>query len=103
MKQILRRSEASEDAEEADFYYLEHAGATVADHFLEDYDRALLHIAQLPSTGSARYANLTDARSLRFWTLAKLPYAVFYFEHAVDVEVIRVLHQSSDIPAHLQP
>lgn len=103
MKRILRRSEASEDVEEAVLYYLQHADAVVADHFLDEYDEALHHIAQFPSTGSGRYADVLHASGLRFWTLKKFPYAVFYLEHTDAVEIVRVLHQSSDIPAHLQP
>ena len=103
MKRILRRAEASDDAESAVLYYLEHAGTALADRFLDEYDRALLHIAQFPATGSVRYSSLFDTVRLRFWTLHKFPYAVFYLEHPDAIEIVRVLHQSSDIPAHLQP
>lgn len=103
MKRVLRRAEASEDVERAVLYYLENAPAAVVDRFLDEYDHALLHITQFPSTGSGRYASMLDARGLRFWTLTKFPYAIFYLEHADAVEIIRVLHQLSDIPAHLQP
>jgi toxin ParE1/3/4 len=103
VKRLLRRSEASEDVENAVLYYLEHAEPEVAERFLNEYDDALLHITQFPGTGSGRYTSLLSADGLRFWTLHKFPYAVFYLEHANTIEIIRVLHQSSDIPAHLQP
>ncbi len=102
MKRLLRRSEASKDVENAVVYYLEHAEPEVAERFLNDYDHALLHIAQFPGTGSGRYTNLLGADGLKFWTFHKFPYAVFYLEHVDTIEVVRVLHQSSDIPAHLQ-
>lgn len=103
MKGILRRTSASHDVDSAVLYYLEQAGTSVADRFLGAYDHALLHISEFSGTGSTRYAKLFDTASLRFWTLQKFPYAVFYLELTDAVEVIRVLHQSSDIPAHLQP
>ena len=41
-------------------------------------------------------------RGLRFWTLNRFPYAVFYVESGPGIEVVRVLHQSADIPVRLQ-
>ncbi len=102
MKRILRRTAASHDVDSAVLYYIEQAGTSVADRFLRAYDHALLHISEFSATGSTRYASLFEASNLRFWTLQKFPYTVFYLEHTDAVEVIRVLHQSSDIPAHLQ-
>ena len=62
---------------------------------------ALQHIAQHPGTGSRRYANASSIEGLRFWTLRHFPFAVFYAEHPHHIAVLRVLHQSSDLPQHL--
>lgn len=102
MKRVLRSAQASQDVENAVVYYLEHAESGVAERFLDEYDHALLHIAQFPGTGSGRYARLLGANGLRFWTLNKFPYIVFYLQRADAIEIVRVLHQSADIPQHLQ-
>jgi len=82
-------------------YYLHEAGAAVARSLERAVDDALLHIEEFPGTGSRRYGHLVAHGEVRFWTLRKFPYAIFYTEHATGIEVIRVLHQASDIPVHL--
>ena len=57
--------------------------------------------AGLPS-GSPRYAHELDIPDLRFRTVGKFPYLVFYVESEADIDVSRVLHGAQDIPAWLQ-
>ena len=84
-------------------YYLTEASFDVAERFVDAYDEALWHICRFPDTGSRRYATSDADFELRLWTLNKFPYAVFYRERANDIEIIRVLHQASNIPVHLEP
>ena len=63
---------------------------------------ALDHIERHPATGSMRYTVSNVKPPLRFWTLNHFPYAVFYFAHSDHIDIVRVLHQSADIPQHLQ-
>ena len=83
-------------------YYLSQAGADVALAFLAEYEAALEHMRTHPGTGSPRYGEVLDIDGLRFWMLKRFPYAVFYIERDAYIEVVRVLHQYSDIPVHLQ-
>jgi len=103
VKRIERRIQASEDLDSTVAYYLDIAGVVLSKRFLDEYNSALIHIATHPGTGSRRYVQLSDGAELRFWTLKRFPYAVFYIDRPDAIEVVRVLHQSSDIPAHLEP
>ncbi len=77
------------------------ATLVVAERFRDEVDAALRHVAQHPGTGSTRYARQGDTAPLRFWTLTRFPFAIFYTEHSDHIAVLRVLHQSSDLPRHL--
>ena len=101
MKSYQLDAAAEADVIAAHAYYLDHANADIADGFLESLDDAFAHIGHNPGTGSLRYAFAGTSESLRFWTLGRFPYAVFYIERTTLIEVVRVLHQASDIPAHL--
>lgn len=101
MKPVAPQSAAEADVNKAFDYYWEQGGRVLAERFLDAYDAALNHIAEHPGTGSTRYALQGDATPLRFWTLRRFPFAIFYTEHPDHITVVRVLHQSSDLPHHL--
>ena len=102
MKPCRATARAEADIDATIDWYLKEATADVASRFLSVYDHALEHIAQFPGTGSTRYAEPGDKQNLRFWLLDPFPYGVFYVERKDFIEVVRVLHQASDIPAHLE-
>ncbi|RRD58144.1 type II toxin-antitoxin system RelE/ParE family toxin [Comamonadaceae bacterium OH2545_COT-014] len=101
MKPLRRHWQATHDVQDALSWYLEHAGDGVAERFLLDYEAALTHIARQPGTGSLRYAQAPAHAGLRFWLLGHFPFAVFYMERDRHIDVLRVLHQSSHLPRHL--
>jgi len=101
VKAVVPTSSAEADIDHAIDFYLSEASLEVAERFLAAYDKALLHISRFPDTGSRRYASAGKPDELRFWTLDRFPYAVFYVERNSLIEVVRVLHQASDIPSHL--
>ena len=101
MKPSILSAAAEADALNAHAYYLEAAGDTVADDFMQQTETALLHLQSFPGTGSNRYAQMSPHAHLRFWTLKRFPYAVFYIEREAVIDIVRVLHQASDIPFHL--
>ncbi len=103
MKRIVFFRQASNDLNRAFDYYFDVANLQVAERFLEAVAKALDHIQLHPATGSMRYALIDVKPPLRFWTLNHFPYAVFYFDHAEHIDIVRVLHQSADMPRHLQP
>ena len=102
MKRIVLFTQATNDLELAFEYYFDIANLQVAERFRDAVAQALHHIERHPATGSMRYT-LTDVKPpLRFWTVNHFPYAVFYFAHSEHIDIIRVLHQSADLPKHLQ-
>lgn len=100
MKPARLRLAALEDLREAHAHYLRVA-PHVADDLLTEADLAQRHIGQYPGTGSPRYGNLLGIRGLRSWQLDRFPYLIFYIERADHLDVLRLLHQSRDIPAQL--
>lgn len=106
MTRLVLFTQAADDLEQAFAYYFDAANLQLAERFRDAVGDALTHIERHPSTGSTRHP-VSDAQPpLRFWTLNKFPYAVFYFAHLQHLDphihIVRVLHQASDIPQHLQ-
>ena len=103
MKPVQPRAAAEVDVGNAFDHYWTQGGRPLAERFLDAYDAALVHIAEHPGTGSPRHARALRINKLRFWTLTHFPFSVFYVEQADHIDVLRVLHQTSDIPQHLHP
>ena len=103
MKRLTRRAQATQDLEIAFDYYFQAVNFDLAERFRDEVDDAMAHIARHPGTGSRRYSAGLAGGDLRFWTLNKFPYSIFYFEREDHIEIIRVLHQASNIPAYLEP
>ena len=106
MKRLTRRAQATDDLEIAFDYYFDAVNLDLAERFKDGVDYAMAHISRHPGTGSRRYSagHLAGPTGgdLRFWTLNKFPYSIFYCEREDHIEIIRVLHQSSNIPVHLE-
>jgi toxin ParE1/3/4 len=100
-KPVVARERAGRDIDEAIDHYRT-AGFAVARGFVDDLESAFRHISRHPATGSPRYAHELDLPGLRSWRLARYPYLVFYVEREDHVDVWRVLHAASDIPAWMQ-
>lgn len=101
MKPLLRLARADSDVEEALGYYL-HEAPHMAEAFIDALERACGHIQRAPKAGSARYAWELGLPEIRFAPCGKFPYLVFYQERTDAIVVIRVLHESRDIPLTLQ-
>ena len=101
MTPVALSTQATRDLEQAFVYYFDVANLALPERFRDEVDAALNHIAEHPGTGSTRYALQGDATPLRFWTLRRFPFAIFYTEHPDHITVVRVLHQSSALPHHL--
>ena len=101
-KRIVERHIARQDIEAAVDHYFAEAGEAVALGFVEALETAYRLIANHPAAGSARYALELNLPDLRVWRLRRYPYLIFYVERASVVEVWRVLHGHSDIPAWMR-
>jgi toxin ParE1/3/4 len=103
MKPYRLREKALIDVTDAADHYIE-IPEELAHGFSEELLDALGHVSRLAGTGSPRYSELLprdpDNQPLRFWLLSRFPYAVFYVERGDHIDVIRVLHQASNIPRY---
>lgn len=102
-KRIILRRAARIDLEKAADYYADEVGETVAGQFVDDYLAALEHIAAHPASGAPRYSETLALPGLRFWTLNRFPYLLFYKEESDHIEVWRILHSHRDIAEELRP
>ena len=102
LKRLARRAKATQDLEIAFDYYFQAVNFGLAERFKDEFDDAMAHISHYPGTESCRYSAGLTGGDLWFWTLDKFLYSIFYFEREDHIEIIRVLHQSSNIPARLE-
>lgn len=102
MKSHVLRQAVERDIEKGFTHYLEQANPELATAFIEAVEAALDHITRFPSTGSPRYGELLDTPGLRSWLLTRFPFIMLYVERDDHLDVLRLLHQHADIPAHLQ-
>ena len=101
-KPVVLRERAQRDVDEAVGHYLTEAATAVALDFIDALEDACRQIGARPATGSPRYAHELDIPGLRFRTVKRFPYMVFYVERAAEIDVWRVLHGARDIPAWMQ-
>lgn len=102
MKPVVTRRLADTDIDAAFSYYLREAGSNVASDFVAAVDVVFSQIGVYPHSGSNHYGEQLDILGLKHRLLAGFPYVVLYIEQPTCVDVLRVLHQQMDIPAHLQ-
>ena len=96
---IIPRERAVRDAREAVDHDLAEAGEEDALGFIDALERAYQHIARHPAAGSPRDTHELDLPGLRCWPLQRFSHLVFFVEHPDHVDVLRILHSRSDIPA----
>lgn len=101
-KEVVLRERALRDVEEAVEHYLAESGEAVALSFIDALEDVIRHIGERPEVGSPRYAHELNLIGLRFRTVGKYPYLVFYVEGAAEIDVWRVLHGARDIAAWMQ-
>ena len=101
MKSVYPRELANRDVTDAIHHLLLDASEKVALGFVDALEKAYVHIARHPASGSPRYAHQLGLDDLRFWPLGRHPYPVFYVEREDHVDVWRVLYAQRDIPAWL--
>jgi toxin ParE1/3/4 len=100
MKRLIMQRRALRDLVDARAYYQKEAPHVVGD-FALTVDAELRHLRENAGTGSPRYGRLIGMPGLRSWPVKRFPYVIFYVDQADHITVVRVLHQASDIPRHL--
>lgn len=101
-KPVLPRALARRDVQAAVDYHLREAGRIVALGFIDALETVYRSISAHPAAGSPRYANELALPGLRSRALKHYPYIVFYIERDDRIDVWRVLHAQSDIPAWMR-
>ena len=99
---VVLRERARRDVDAAVEYYLSEAGAEGALAFIDALQDTFRQIDEHPATGSPRYAHELDIPGLRFRTVGKFPYLVFYVEQEAEVDVWRILHGARDMKARMR-
>ena len=98
-KPVIARELADRDVDEAIAHYLGEGAEKAALKFIDAIEKAYGHIGSHPSSGSPRYAHALNLPGLKFWSVTRFPFLVFYFEHDDCIDVWRVLHGQRDLPA----
>ncbi|MFM8898407.1 MAG: type II toxin-antitoxin system RelE/ParE family toxin [Burkholderiales bacterium] len=101
-KRVVLRERAKQDVNDAIDHYLNEGAEQAALHFVDDLERAYIHLSRQSASGSPRYAHELNLPGLRFWPLTRFAHLVFYFERGDVVDVWRVLHAKQDIPSWMQ-
>ena len=101
-KPVVLRERARRDIDEAIEHYLSEAGPALALDFIDALDDTRRQIGLRPASGSPRLAHELDIPGLRFQSVGRFPYLVFYVEKEAEIDVWRVLHGARDIPAWMQ-
>jgi toxin ParE1/3/4 len=99
MRRLILRQLADEDVRRAAEGYAIEAGLDVAQRFVARLQDAYAAIARMPDTGSPRWAHELSIPGLRSKSIKGFPWAAFYVVAEDRVEILRLLHLQSDIPA----
>jgi plasmid stabilization system protein ParE len=87
MKVVIHLGAALE-LDEATSYYSAHAGASIADAFLTEFDRAITLIVEFPKI-AASWRGMNRRLPLR-----RFPYSIVYRPSNDRIEIVAVAHQS---------
>lgn len=100
MKSLTIQARAMRDMEQARAYYQREAVHMTA-AFATELDEALLHVQRQPGMGSPRWGLQLGLPCLGAWSLCQFPYVLMCRLTSEKIQLLRVLHQSIDIPQHL--
>ena len=70
--------------------------------FLTELGQCLRFVTTFPRAGSLKLGHELSRRNIRTWPMNKFPFLLLYKETQSHVDILRVLHQSSDIPRWLK-
>ena len=101
-KPVVFREPAQRDVDAAVACYLSAAGSAGALAFIDALAACLRRIGGYPAAGSSRHAHELNLPGLRFRTVAKFPYLVFYVDQQAVIDVWRVLHGARDMAAWMR-
>ena len=98
---VVLRPLAKRGVREAIDYYHGEGGEKLARRFVTGWHAAVGHLARFPESGSPRLGSELRIPGLRSWLVGGFPHLVLYLVVDQRVDVLRVLHQSRDMPEWL--
>jgi toxin ParE1/3/4 len=95
-------AKSNRDIDEVIAYHLADDAEQAALGFIDELEKAYVHIGRHPATGSPRYAHALNLPGLRSWPLTGYPHLVFCLERTDHIDVWRVLHRQREILVDMQ-
>lgn len=92
---LVIRPRAAFDLEEAVDYYSQVASSEVAERFINEFRNACNLLMEFPGVGSRRFAHLMPG--LRFWSLDRFPFRLFYLVEENTLQIIAVDHEKRNL------
>jgi toxin ParE1/3/4 len=86
------------DIEDVLDHYQAQQAPKAGEAFVKELARCLKFVQAFPKAGSLRLGHEVGRRDIRTWPMNKFPFLLLYKETKNYVDILRVLHQSSDIP-----
>jgi toxin ParE1/3/4 len=90
------------DIEDVLSHYQAQQAYQAGEAFLTELGQCLRFLTTFPRAGSLRLANEIGRNDIRTWPMNKFPFLLLYKATQNHVDILRVLHQSRDIPRWLK-
>jgi toxin ParE1/3/4 len=97
-RSIALNPRADFDIKNALSHYQVQKSFQTGEAFLTELGRCLEFVKTFPKAGSLRLGHEVGRRDIRTWPMNKFPFLLLYKETRNKVDVLRVIHQRSDIP-----
>jgi toxin ParE1/3/4 len=101
-RKLVRRPAAQRDLAEAVRYLRKESGAAVSHRFLDEVNATFTRLRSFPNLGTPWPTTRRELVGLRRRLIPHFPYSVFYLSSDEVIELVRVLHNSRDIPTLLE-
>ena len=101
-KSLALNPRADFDIKDVLSHYQAQQAFQAGEAFLFELDRCLKFVQTFPKAGSLRLGHELGRRNIRTWPMNKFPFLLLYKETQSHVDILRVLHQSSDITRWLK-
>jgi len=101
-RKLVRRPVARRDLAEAVVYFKEEGGSSLSHRFLDELEATFSRLCSFPYIGVPWPTTNPELAGLRRRPLPHFPYSVFYLPTETTIEVVRVLHNSRDLPPFLE-
>jgi len=101
-RKLVRRPVARRDLTEAVRYWRAEGGSELSHRFLDELEATFERLCSFPALGTPWPTSTPELLGLRRRLLPHFPYSVFYLPTENTIEIIRVLHNSRDLPAALE-